>query len=579
MSRRARIAFVVIALAVAAGWALPGSAAAHAYLVRTVPAASVTLSRAPANVRLTFDEAVEPKFAIVSVTDASGQQQTTGSPQRSAADPDTLVTPLEPHLPQGWYLVYWRAISVDGHPVSGAFTFAIGPNPGPAPQFPVPKISATAKSPKLIASRWVMFLCVMAAIGLFVLRFLIARPMRRAGGAGSDSSLRGLSIAFVVATVLGLIAIPAYLDISIADDSLRGVFDFGALFPLFRVTAFARGYVDLFVCFALFSIASWIALWVDRSGEEHRSVAELLATTGAMLAAAAALVIPGTVGHAGQQPPRGVSIVLDWVHLICGSVWLGGLIGILVLSATLRASGRVGALAVVVPRFSRVALVSVLVLLITGTWATLNHLPALSALWKTGWGVAILIKIAILIVAMAVASVNLLRTRPAIAAQGDDAPRAARTLRGLVGVEAVLVVGAIFVAAILTSLAPPPPSFALQNSVLAKVGPGRVVKTVHVNGYDLQVLVSPNKAAAPDSFALRITKDGKPVRGADVSLTFDHTEMQMPQQEYGLVEKRPGVYSRSTPALVMVGPWALGYQITPPGGRPFTARILDQANG
>jgi hypothetical protein len=78
---------------------------------------------------------------------------------------------------------------------------------------------------------------------------------------------------------------------------------------------------------------------------------------------------------------------------------------------------------------------------------------------------------------------------------------------------------------------------------------------------------------------LRITKDGKPVRGADVSLTFDHTEMQMPQQEYGLVEKRPGVYSRSTPALVMVGPWALGYQITPPGGRPFTARILDQANG
>ena len=201
MSRRARIAFVVVALAVAAGWALPGSAAAHAYLVRTVPAASVTLDRAPANVRLTFDEAVEPKFAIVSVTDASGRQQTTGPPQRSAADPDTLVTPLEPNLPQGWYLVYWRAISVDGHPVSGAFTFAIGPNPGPAPQFPIPKISATAKSPKLIASRWVMFLCVMAAIGLFVLRFLIARPMRRAGG--TASSCARLSIAFVVATVAG----------------------------------------------------------------------------------------------------------------------------------------------------------------------------------------------------------------------------------------------------------------------------------------------------------------------------------------------------------------------------------------
>ena len=43
--------------------------------------------------------------------------------------------PLRPHLPEGWYLVYWRAISVDGHPVQGAFTFAVGPNPGPPPQF------------------------------------------------------------------------------------------------------------------------------------------------------------------------------------------------------------------------------------------------------------------------------------------------------------------------------------------------------------------------------------------------------------------------------------------------------------
>lgn len=37
--------------------------------------------------------------------------------------------PLRPHLPQGWYLIYWRTISVDGHPVQGAFTYAVGPDP------------------------------------------------------------------------------------------------------------------------------------------------------------------------------------------------------------------------------------------------------------------------------------------------------------------------------------------------------------------------------------------------------------------------------------------------------------------
>ena len=145
--------------------------------------------------------------------------------------------------------------------------------------------------------------------------------------------------------------------------------------------------------------------------------------------------------------------------------------------------------------------------------------------------------------------------------------------------EALLIAAAVFAAAVLSSLAPPPPAFALQNSALASVGPGRVAETVKQAGYVLQVLVSPNKAVRPDSFALRISKNGQPLRGASVTLTFNHTEMQMPQQEYQLTETQPGVYSRAAPALVMVGKWALAFQIAPKSGPPFTALILDQANG
>ena len=103
--------------------------------------------------------------------------------------------------------------------------------------------------------------------------------------------------------------------------------------------------------------------------------------------------------------------------------------------------------------------------------------------------------------------------------------------------------------------------------------------TVLHGAYELQVLVSPNRAAAPDDFALRITRGGQPVRGATVTLAFNHLEMQMPQQEYQLRETSPGIYARSAPALVMVGKWGLSFQITPPGQPPFTALIVDQANG
>jgi copper transport protein len=577
MARRRRLFVATVAVAALLG--LPSAAGAHAYLIKTSPTASGVLNSPPPDVSLTYDEAVEPRFAIVSVTNSQGTQETTGPVRRSAANPDTLVVPLRPHLAEGWYLIYWRAISVDGHPVQGAFTYAVGPNPGPAPQFPVPTLSATAVTPQLLIARWVMFLSVMVSIGLFALRLAIARPVvRRVPG----TSLRAISVAAIGFSLIGLIAIPVYLDFSTANDSLRSVFDLGTLVPLFRVTAFGRAYVDMEICFALFCLAAWVSLWVDRPERTQRSVAEIVANTGAVLAAAAVLVVPGAAGHAAQTSPRGLSLLFDWLHLVSGSLWLGGLLGLLLLWRSLPSEPRVPALSTVVPRFSNVALVSVLVLLASGTGATIDHLPALNALWDTSYGVAILVKIGLLLGAVVLASGNLRITTPQLVAARERpelGPPAARLLRRLVSAEAILVAGAVFTAAVLSSLAPPPPAFALQNSALASVGPGRVAATVERAGYRLQVLVSPNKAAAPDSFSLRITKGGSPVRGANVTLTFNHTEMQMPQQEYQLKETAPGVYSRAAPALVMVGKWALGFSVTPPGAPPFTALILDQADG
>ena len=568
------------ALAVVIGLlALPSAAEAHAYLVRTVPAASVVLEAPPANIQLTYDEAVEPRLAIISVTDTDGHQETTGPVRRSPANPDTLVVPLRAHLPEGWYLIYWRAISVDGHPVQGAFTYAVGPNPGPAPQFHVPSISATATTPQLLIARWAMFMTVMVAIGLLAMRLLIARPLvRRVEGL----SLRALTVAFAVAAVLGLIAIPVYLDFATANDSLRSVFDLSALVPLFRVTAFGRAIVDLEACFALFCVAAGIALWIDRPERGHRSIAELSAGCGAALAAAAVLVVPGAAGHAAQTSPRGLTLLFDWLHLASGSVWLGGLVGLLLVWFGVPARERVPALSVCVPRFSNVAVGSVLVLAATGIGEAVDHMPAVNALWETGYGRAILVKTGLLGGALLIASGNLLRSRPRLIAAAREpalGDPAARLLRRLVSGEVAVVGAIVFAAAVLSSLPPPPPAFALENSAIARVGPGRVAQTVSHAGYVLQVLVAPNKAAAPDSFALRITHHGQPVRGANVTLLFNHLEMEMPQQEYQLTETQPGVYSRAAPALVMVGRWGLTFQVTPAHGPPFTALIVDQADG
>jgi copper transport protein len=577
MSRRGRARLAILA-AVALALAVPTSAWAHAALLKTSPAATSVVNTPPAQVKLTYSEAVEPRFAIVSVSDAAGHQHAAGRPYRSPTNPDELVQPID-HLDQGWYLVFWRVISADGHPVRGAYTFAVGPNPGPAPQFVIPSISETAATPRLLVERWIAFLSLMSAIGLLLMRLLIARPI---GRGKAKPSLRATSIAFLVTAAVALVSIPIYVLTATSQFALRSVFDVSSLVPLARDSAFGRGYLDLELTFLLFTLAGAIAIFVDRPQRPHRSVAEILALTGALAAAAATLLIPGLSGHAGQTAPRGLSLALDWLHLSAGSIWIGGLVGLLVLWVSLGPERRTAALATVVPRFSRIAFASVMILIASGVWASVLHLPTLASLWQTSYGVAILVKAALLGCAMLLAAVNLSRTKPrlaAAAAQPALANDAASLLRLLVSGEVLLVVAAIFAAGVLSSLAPPAKALATVGSASAHVGPGAVSQLVVKNGYTLRFTVDPNRAAAPNTVSVRITKAGAPVRGADVTATFVMLDMQMGNVAYHLPETAPGLYARSAPALVMVGHWGLSFDIRPPGARPFTVLLIDKANG
>jgi copper transport protein len=564
----------VLAFVGAAALAAPAAAWAHAALLRTTPVASRTINTAPAAVRLTYSEPVEPRFAIVSVTDAAGRQLASGPPQRAPGSPQTLVTPLH-HTPQGWYLVFWRVISADGHPVRGAFTFAVGPSPGPPPQFRVPSLSETATTTQLLISRWVVFLSFMAALGLFVFRIAIARPIGRV-------SLRAVSIAFGVALLVALVATPVYVLFATAQFSLRSVFDLSAIVPVARASSFGRDYLDLELVLALFAVGAGIALAADKPERPRRSVAELLSLWGALGAGVAVLVLPGLAGHAGQRSPRGLGLPLDALHLAAGSIWIGGLIGLVVLWLTVGAGTRVAALSVVVPRFSNVAFLSVLALTGSGIGQSFLEVPTLASLWQTSYGQALLVKIALLGAALLLAAVNLARTKPRLQAAGlqpQVGPGAAVLLRRLVQGEILFLVGALFAAAVLTSLAPPASALARVKDISARVGPGPVSEVVSKGPYRVRVTVTPNRAAIQNRFSVSVTKNGRPVRGAQVVSRFDMLDMDMGELSYRLRESQPGTFSKSAPALVMVGHWALAFEVTPPGQQPFVVTLLDKASG
>lgn len=157
-----RLAGAVTAVVLAA---LPlmgaGVASAHATVIATDPADGTTLAEAPARVSATFNEAMQPAFAAMTVVGPDRNLWSTGGPQVK----DTVVSvDLRPLGPSGTYTVNYRATSADGHVVTGSWAFELTVSgtgtPGPSAAAPVPP-TAPADDPPV----WPFIVGACVAVG------------------------------------------------------------------------------------------------------------------------------------------------------------------------------------------------------------------------------------------------------------------------------------------------------------------------------------------------------------------------------------------------------------------------------
>src|ERR1039457_2695766 len=105
--------------ALAAGFVvlLAPPAFAHAVLLQTTPGEGAVLTTPPKTVSLTYDEQVSVDPGSIRVYDTNGNRVDTGSIAKASAD--VVSVGVHPHLANGAYVVTWRVISADTHPVQG----------------------------------------------------------------------------------------------------------------------------------------------------------------------------------------------------------------------------------------------------------------------------------------------------------------------------------------------------------------------------------------------------------------------------------------------------------------------------
>jgi copper transport protein len=436
-------------------------ASAHASLIATEPADGAIVSAAPESATLVFNEPVSP--LTLRLFDPSGHGATLTAVKQDAA---RLVIALPRDRGEGTYVLSWRVVSADGHPIGGAFGFSVGRADGAARA----AMDATAGAPVRAAiwlTRVALYVALFVGIGgaFFACWIVPVRP------------LPGRAEPIIVATIwCGLVLLPLAVG-------LQGLDALGVpLSDLRRLPVWTSGLATSYGTTAMAAALALLAAFFAIDAPQHPLARRLSAL--ALLAVGFALAASG---HAAAAAPQWLTRPAVFVHAIAVTFWVGSL---LPLAAVMRAGGKDGRLAL--QRFSRAIPFMLAALIVAGATLAVVQVADIEALWNTAYGLVLLGKLAVVAALLGLAAVNRFYLTPRIAS-GDGIAQG-RIVRSIVA-ELVLVL-AIFGLVASWRFTPPPRALAFATAPVA----------IHVHGERAyaHVELRPQNAGGPSAM-LRIT--------------------------------------------------------------------------
>ena len=597
MPLRRTAALRLLAVTVVALTLFPSVAWAHAQLLSTSPVNNAVVAHEPTVISFTFGESVGIDGDAVRVFDHDGRRVDTGGTFHPRGRGPMVGVHLRPGLPNGTYTATYRVVSADTHVVTGGFVFSIGAR-SPKGAATLSHLLAGQRSGPVsatafAAARGVQYAAIGIAGGLFAFLLLVWSPaLERAGPAPDawrtaatrylvrfEAIIEGCCVAGLVSALVGIVLQGA---------DARGV-DFWHAIGTHAVTSvlstrfgivWGAGFIAWLVVL--------IALMAPRSSWSAAGLVPRDATLGATGTAlartrprarlplialgvplTALLLLPALAGHATIQHPVALFAPVNVIHVAAMSVWLGGLVGLVCAAFTLPSSDdgdpAIGTrvLAATLARFSPIALACVAVLIASGVVQALIEVSAWSQFVDTGYGRAIVVKVAALAVLVALGARQRGRTMPAVNATADaGAPpqQPARLLVRTVGAE--LVVLAVVLGAV-GSLAGSSP--AREHGTASATGAGRSVNGMNGMGA-MPGMAMPSTGRGPARITTRLG-------AARLTLSASPATVGQNSIDLALTDARTGRPFTATKQLTVtatlarqhIGPLSLRVHRTAPG--------------
>jgi copper transport protein len=410
--------------------ALPATVSAHATLTKMEPAFGTRVERSPKLVRLYFDQSVDVLPNAIRVYNAKGQLLSGQTIARR--DKRKIDAPVS-RLPRGGYTVRWRAVSADGHVVSGVFTFGVRMAAPPATE----AFGAGGPTTSEHLVRWLYFVALALLAGGLGFRLLIVRaPL---GEAGQRRFYQLLGVGVIGALEVGIVAF-----LLRAEDALQLPFVnflYGDLSPLAK-TRFGYAFVAMTLGYALVAALVFLAWLSER---------EWLLWPAFLLALGFASGLSLSGHSAADAGSSSLSELADWLHLSAAALWVGGLVQLAFVVWPLEPGLRRQAFL----RFSRLATVLIVVLLGAGIYLSVLRLPHLADLWTESYGHVLLVKLGLVSLALGWGGAHHFLVRPKLE---RGAPLFAGLPRSLMG-ESAVGMAILLAAAVLVDSKPPPQPF------------------------------------------------------------------------------------------------------------------------
>ena len=365
-----RIPGAAIASTVLALTFIPGIASAHAILESSSPEPSALLASSPKEIRLDFDEQVEDSLGDIRIYDSEQREVSVKKTVRSSSDL-SIVTAGVPMLKNGVYVVVWRVVSADGHPVTGAFPFEIGTkSTGTSASLLEEVLNRTETTSPL--GNLMSTLRLLGFLGLILLVGCVSLLWRSPllGNARVGKTLQFSSV-FIAISSLGLLLMQGPYT---AGKSWGSLFDSVLIGDVMQTRLGLALFVRAICAFA------WGVLALTASASVSRRWRISVVATAVLTIATYA-----ASGHQSAGTLPGVFVPLDMIHLAAISTWVGALLALAIISKNNNVENEA-------KRFSQMATWSMPVVVVTGVVQGLHLLGGISTITQTNFGKLLLFK-------------------------------------------------------------------------------------------------------------------------------------------------------------------------------------------